>query len=371
MSQRINKASGRILRPVQLLLVFLLVAAMLVYLSLMNQIHTKLSSSSSSSSSPYGNNAASASSSAGIQQLQDRIQYLETKVDSYLAYAKDPFLSNKAPAKCQHRMQIKDIACPDKTKRCELDNSSICMDDFPYVIDANNKKKKCVVYDFGIRESPEYGLAFTQQCDVVGFDPSPISIKWWKAKQFDVKKKHPTYQFLGVGAGGIDGEIQLREYDWGQVSIVEFPRRVFNTTDCNSNGMCKYTFYDQQKSFPIPVRTLQSLMKQLGHDRVHLLKLDVEGSEYAFLEKMIDNLSCRKVDQLSLEWHHYDYDVRYGVSSNPQINVLVALLKERCGLEQYWVHESKGWPSNSKMYAEMGMTLYYSLSSFKRTTWKY
>jgi hypothetical protein len=98
---------------------------------------------------------------------------------------------------------------------------------------------------------------------------------------------------------------------------------------------------------------------------------DVEGSEYLFLERMIDDLSCRKVDQLTLEWHHFDYDSRYGVTSNPQINVIVALLKDRCGLEQYWVDASKGWPNNQKLYVEMGFRLYYTLSSFKRTKWDF
>jgi hypothetical protein len=107
------------------------------------------------------------------------------------------------------------------------------------------------------------------------------------------------------------------------------------------------------------------------HGCLLLLLQDVEGSEYTFLERMIDDLSCRNVDQLTLEWHHYNYDSRYGVTSNPQINVMVALLKDRCGLEQYWVHSSKGWPSNQKIYAEMGFQLYYTLSSFKRTRWDF
>ena len=134
--QRIKKASGRIVPSMMLL--FLLVAALLAYLSLMNQIHTKLSSTSS----PYGDSpadspAASASDSSDIQQLQDRIHYLETKVDSYLAYAKDPFLSTKTTATCQHQILIKDIACPDN-KKCALDDQAICMDDFPYVIGGDN-----------------------------------------------------------------------------------------------------------------------------------------------------------------------------------------------------------------------------------------
>jgi len=117
-----------------MMLPLLLVAALLVYLSLMNQIHTKLISN------PYGDSlAASASDSYDVQQkkLQDRIHYLETKVDSYLAYAKDPFLSTKTTATCQHQILIKDIACPDN-KKCALDDQAICMDDFPYVIGGDN-----------------------------------------------------------------------------------------------------------------------------------------------------------------------------------------------------------------------------------------
>jgi hypothetical protein len=163
----------------------------------------------------------------------------------------------------------------------------ICLDDFPnsgglletaknVVTSSQQQKLPCVVYDFGIRESPEYGLAFAQdpfQCEVYGFDPSPISIEWWKKNQNEIQKAHPTYRFKGVGAGGNDEKIQLREYDWGQVSILQYPSRVVDTTQCNSAGGCKYKFYNQQKSFDIPVRTLKSLMAELGHDRVHLLKL--------------------------------------------------------------------------------------------------
>jgi len=209
-------------------------------------------------------------------------------------------------------------------------------------------------------------LAFAKQCTVIGFDPSPISVEWWKKNKNEITAEHPLYNFSPRGAGGFDGTIELGEYDWGQVSIIQFPERVINTNDCNTHGACKYHFHKQTK-VRIPVQTLFSAMKEHGHSRISLLKLDVEGSEYAFLEAMIDDLSCRKVDQLVLEWHHYDHDTRYGVTSNPQVNVLVALLKERCGLEQFWIHASRGWPSNQKIYAEMGMTLYYSLSSFKRT----
>ena len=342
----------------------LVLASMFTYLALLRQVHIQHTDHLMT---------VDESSPRDFSKLQQRIRYLETKVDSYMAFHRDPFLSQKATATCKDQSPIDEIACVGNSK-CELDNSYICLDDIPFKVgdDENKQKKKgCVVYDFGIRESPDFGLAFAKQCQVVGFDPSPISVKWWETSKEKLQKEYFSYKFSPIGAGGIDGKVVLREYDWGQVSIIEFPIRVINTNACDTNGKCKYTFHNRQEGFAIPVKTLKTILEEQKHKRVSLLKLDVEGSEYAFLETMIDDLSCRKVDQLVLEWHHYDYDVRYGVTSNPQINVLVALLKERCGLEQFWVHPSRGWPSNQKLYAEMGMTLYYALSSFKRTRWEF
>ena len=358
-----KKASGK---AVMIVMSVLLLASMFTYFALLRQMHSHHHNDGLMTfDMPSGGG-----NPRDFQKLQQRIRYLETKVDSFMAYHKDPFLSQKTTANCEKKTFLKDIACQENPN-CAMDNSNLCMDDLPFKVGDETPKKGCVVYDFGIRESPDFGLAFAKQCEVVGFDPSPISVEWWKKEKESILKEHPAYRFSPVGAGGTDGDVVLREYDWGQVSIIEFPFRVINTTDCNDGGMCKFSFHNKQKEFKIPVKTLKTILKEQKHKRVSLLKLDVEGSEYAFLETMIDDLSCRKVDQLTLEWHHYDYDVRYGVTSNPQINVLVALLKERCGLEQFWVHGSHGWPSNQKEYAEMGMTLRYTFSSFKRTRWKF
>jgi FkbM family methyltransferase len=338
----------------------------------------------------FGGAVSSGSSSKKnlvVEDLQDRVRYLETKLNAYLAFASDPFLATRTPAKCEKPVGIKKIACQEN-KECTLDDQRICLDNFPAAAavangislakagEGDNKsttdKKNCVVYDFGIRTAPEYGLAFAKapfNCQVVGFDPSPISEKWWREKKDEILATHPGYIFKPVGSGGHDGILELREYDWGQVSIIEFPTLVVNPTRCNQNDQCNYTRYNQQGKFKVPVRTLSTLMKELGHNRIDLLKLDVEGSEYLFLEKMIDDLSCRLVDQLTMEWHHYNYDTRYGISSNPQRNILVALLNDRCGLEQF--EQMGGWPSNIKQYTEMGMTLYYTLTSFKRTRWDF
>jgi hypothetical protein len=130
------------------------------------------------------------------------------------------------------------------------------------------------MYDFGIRADPWYGLAFAKapfNCQVVGFDPSPISIEWWKKEEQTIRQDHPRYEFKEYGAGGVDGPLELMEYDWDQVSILRYPSLVVDIKNCTS-GACRYHRYNQ-KSFTIPVRTLKSVMAELGHSRIDLLKV--------------------------------------------------------------------------------------------------
>ena len=52
--------------------------------------------------------------------------------------------------------------------------------------------------------------------------------------------------------------------------------------------------------------------------------------------------------------------------SSPYLNVLHSQLNSTCGLNQFWLHDSTGWPSNEKLYTIMNLPLYYNLASFKR-----
>ena len=61
------------------------------------------------------------------------------------------------------------------------------------------------------------------------------------------------------------------------------------------------------------------------------------------------------MQQLTVEWHHYTHDTRYGGGASPELNAVVQQLAE-CGLRQYWVHDDEGgWPSTKKVFSDMGM----------------
>jgi len=51
----------------------------------------------------------------------------------------------------------------------------------------------------------------------------------------------------------------------------------------------------------VPARTLGSILRHIGTERLDLLKMDVEGSEYAVLESSPDAIA--KCDVVLMEWH--------------------------------------------------------------------
>jgi len=59
---------------------------------------------------------------------------------------------------------------------------------------------------------------------------------------------------------------------------------------------------DDSKRFEAPVYSLKTIMNKLGHQRLDLLKLDIEGGEYEVLNNLI--ASEIVVDQLLIEFHH-------------------------------------------------------------------
>ncbi len=58
----------------------------------------------------------------------------------------------------------------------------------------------------------------------------------------------------------------------------------------------------EDKAVEVPVRRFRTIAADLGHDRVDLLKLDVDGSEYAVLPDIL--ASGIPIGQILIEFHH-------------------------------------------------------------------
>lgn len=139
-----------------------------------------------------------------------------------------------------------------------------------------------VVYGFGVGTDLSWDLAMIDRfgCTVHAFDPTPRSLAWVEQQTLPA-----SLRFHPLGVAEYDGDLEL--FLPPRDDYVSFTR--VDTTG-------------QQPKVSCPVRKLSTLMKDLGHLRVDLIKMDIEGAEYAVIDDLI--ASGLRPAQLLIEFHH-------------------------------------------------------------------
>ena len=155
----------------------------------------------------------------------------------------------------------------------------------------------------------EHALADRFGCRVTLLDPSPTA----QETMADPANRHARIDFLAEGLAAQAGALSF--------SAPLNPAEGSFTTARPGAAACTF-----------PCTTLPALMQRLGVARVDLLKLDIEGFEYAVL----DDLLARglAVDQICVEYHHDQLPI-------PRAATLRSLLRlRRAGYRLVHVH---GW----------------------------
>jgi FkbM family methyltransferase len=140
-----------------------------------------------------------------------------------------------------------------------------------------------VVYSFGVGEDISFDLGLIQRfgMQVHAFDPTPRSCKWIRTQSLPEK-----FVFHNFGIGPVDGSAAFYAPDNPNFVSYSVVARGAGTTE----------------AVEAPVYSLRTIMGMLGHNRVDLLKMDIEGAEYEVIGDLV--ASGISVKQLLVEFHH-------------------------------------------------------------------
>ena len=142
---------------------------------------------------------------------------------------------------------------------------------------------RSVVYSFGVGEDASFDLALIEKFNLVvhAFDPTPKSIEW-------VKRQRLPDRFImhDFGIAALDGAVSF--------SPPENPGHVSHTLLERPST--------KARAISVPVKRLATIMKELGHDQIDVLKMDIEGAEYDVIKDIgTSGISPR---QILVEFHH-------------------------------------------------------------------
>ena len=144
-----------------------------------------------------------------------------------------------------------------------------------------------IVYSLGVGDSIDLDIDLIHRYSLTvhAFDPTPYSIEWVEGLELP-----KNFRFHPWAAAGEDGSLRLfrRVNKRGKKSGVMW------TAEGDAGDGADYV--------DAPAYTIATIMQKLGHERVDLLKVDVEGAEYAILDGLRD--VANPPTQLLVEYHH-------------------------------------------------------------------
>ena len=144
-----------------------------------------------------------------------------------------------------------------------------------------------VVYSLGIGKDTDFDQALMRRfgLQVHAFDPTPSTAEWLREHP-----PGPGFRFHPWAVTAADGTLTL------------YPRVRKDGSQSSEMYTMVASGGAEDDAIEVPAFTLATIAAKLGHDRLDLLKMDIEGAEY----DVLDTLPALPVQprQLLVEFHH-------------------------------------------------------------------
>lgn len=153
-----------------------------------------------------------------------------------------------------------------------------------------------IVYSFGVGEDTSFDLEViaTYGAQVYTFDPTPRSIAWVNNREWPYQ-----FHFFPIGIAAHDGYVDFNPPEnlkFVSHTLLDRPR-----TDA--------------RSIQVEVQKLSSIANLLGHRKIDILKMDIEGAEYEVIFDIVKTDSI-EIEQILVEFHHHFQNVSVEQTKN-------------------------------------------------------
>lgn len=151
-----------------------------------------------------------------------------------------------------------------------------------WVVYPDDLSIESVVYSCGVGDDISFDLSLMAKYGVIinAFDPTPKSIAWIRSQSL-----LPGFILHEYGISNYDGTAPFHPPANPRfVSHSILPQQVHS-----------------EDSLEVPVRRIGTMMLELGHDHIDILKMDIEGAEYAVIHDVLG--SQLEVRQILVEFH--------------------------------------------------------------------
>jgi len=142
--------------------------------------------------------------------------------------------------------------------------------------------RNSTVYSFGVGKDISFDIALIQKfnCIVFAFDPTPESAEWISHQSVP-----DNFRFFENGISNKDGLTDFYlPLQSGHIS--------HSLVKKNNNG----------RKIKVSMKRLTTIMEELGHSEIDVIKMDIEGAEYEVIEEILEN--DLDVKQILVEFHH-------------------------------------------------------------------